>query len=71
MGPELSDDDLLLKILIPGKPLRKAMPATGSDPRCEACRVRAVKPCLPPISQRIQRGSGWRRIHRQDFAAHS
>jgi biotin carboxyl carrier protein len=24
IGPELSDDDLLLKILIPGKPLRKA-----------------------------------------------
>ena len=26
IGPELSDDDLLLKILIPGKPLRKAEP---------------------------------------------
>jgi pyruvate/oxaloacetate carboxyltransferase/biotin carboxyl carrier protein len=26
IGPELSDDDLLLKILIPGKPLRKAKP---------------------------------------------
>ena len=24
IGPELSDDDLLLKILIPGKPLKKA-----------------------------------------------
>jgi pyruvate/oxaloacetate carboxyltransferase len=26
IGPELSDDDLLLKILIPGKPLKKAEP---------------------------------------------
>ena len=26
IGPELSDDDLLLRILIPGKPLRKAEP---------------------------------------------
>jgi pyruvate/oxaloacetate carboxyltransferase len=34
LGPELSDDDLLLKILIPGKPVRKNdKPKTGPSPK--------------------------------------
>jgi biotin carboxyl carrier protein len=33
MGPELSDDDLLLKILIPGKPVKRTEPKkTGAIP---------------------------------------
>ena len=32
IGPELSDDDLLLKLLIPGKPVKRAEPKKGPTP---------------------------------------
>jgi pyruvate/oxaloacetate carboxyltransferase/biotin carboxyl carrier protein len=32
IGPELSDDDLLLKLLIPGKPVKRAEPKKPSSP---------------------------------------
>ena len=35
IGPELSDDDLLLKILIPGKPVKRAEPKKKASPAVE------------------------------------
>ena len=57
IGPELSDDDLLLKILIPGKPLRKA-DTRETGPGCVSTPIRACR----ILAERIQRGGGWRNL---------
>ena len=44
IGPELSDDDLLLKILIPGKPVKRAEPEKKAAPTVE----KAAVPVSPP-----------------------
>jgi pyruvate/oxaloacetate carboxyltransferase len=44
IGPELSDDDLLLRILIPGKPVKHAEPKKPSTPPV----VKAKAPVNPP-----------------------
>jgi pyruvate/oxaloacetate carboxyltransferase len=44
IGPELSDDDLLLRILIPGKPLKPAEPKKPSTPPV----MKAKAPASPP-----------------------
>jgi len=44
-GPELSDDELLLKILIPGKPVKHGEPQkTATSPA-----IKATAPVSPPI----------------------
>jgi pyruvate/oxaloacetate carboxyltransferase/biotin carboxyl carrier protein len=43
IGPELSDDDLLLKLLIPGKPLKRAKPEKRATPTV----VEATRPVSP------------------------
>ncbi len=44
IGPELSDDDLLLRILIPGKPVKRAEPQKPSTPPV----MKAKAPLSPP-----------------------
>jgi pyruvate/oxaloacetate carboxyltransferase len=44
IGPELSDDDLLLRILIPGKPVKQAEPKKPSVPPV----MKAKTPVSPP-----------------------
>jgi pyruvate/oxaloacetate carboxyltransferase len=44
IGPDLSDDDLLLKILIPGKPVKKA------EPRKPVPVARPVASAIPPAN---------------------
>jgi pyruvate/oxaloacetate carboxyltransferase/biotin carboxyl carrier protein len=45
IGPELSDDELLLKILIPGKPVKRGEPKKTATPRV----IKATAPVNPPI----------------------
>ncbi len=45
LGPELSDDDLLLKILIPGKPVKRAEPKKKAKPTV----AEAAGPIIPSI----------------------
>jgi pyruvate/oxaloacetate carboxyltransferase/biotin carboxyl carrier protein len=44
IGPELSDDDLLLRILIPGKPLKRGEPKKTTTPPV----IKATPPISPP-----------------------
>jgi len=44
MGPELSDDDLLLKLLIPGKPAKRGEPKKTATPPV----IKATAPVSPP-----------------------
>jgi pyruvate/oxaloacetate carboxyltransferase len=44
IGPELSDDDLLLKILIPGKPVKRVEPKKTATPPV----IKATAPVSPP-----------------------
>ena len=44
IGPELSDDDLLIKLLIPGKPVKRAEPKKPSAPPV----MKAKAPASPP-----------------------
>jgi pyruvate/oxaloacetate carboxyltransferase len=44
IGPELSDDDLLLKILIPGKPVKRAEPKKTVTPSV----IKSTGPVSPP-----------------------
>ena len=44
IGPELSDDDLLLKILIPGKPVKRVKPKKTANPPA----IKATAPGSPP-----------------------
>ncbi len=44
IGPELSDDELLLKILIPGKPVKRGEPKKTATPPV----AKAVAPSSPP-----------------------
>jgi pyruvate/oxaloacetate carboxyltransferase len=44
IGPELSDDDLLLKILIPGKPIKSVTPKKAVTPPV----IRPAAPMSPP-----------------------
>ena len=44
IGPELSDDDLLLKILIPGKPVKRVKPQKTATPPV----IKATAPGSPP-----------------------
>ena len=45
IGPELSDDELLLKILIPGKPVKQGEPKKTVTPPS----IKAAAPVSPPI----------------------
>jgi pyruvate carboxylase len=45
IGPELSDDELLLKILIPGKPVKRSEPKKTATPRV----IKTAAPVNPPI----------------------
>jgi pyruvate/oxaloacetate carboxyltransferase len=45
IGPELSDDDLLLRILIPGKPLKRG----GPKEQVTASVAKSIAPGSPPI----------------------
>ena len=45
IGPELSDDDLLLRILIPGKPLKRG----GPKKQVTASVAKSIAPGSPPI----------------------
>jgi pyruvate/oxaloacetate carboxyltransferase/biotin carboxyl carrier protein len=45
IGPELSDDELLLKILIPGKPVKRGEPKKRETPTV----IKATAPVSPPI----------------------
>ena len=45
IGPDLSDDDLLLRILIPGKPVKRGEPRKTSPPPV----IKAKAPVSPPI----------------------
>jgi pyruvate/oxaloacetate carboxyltransferase/biotin carboxyl carrier protein len=45
IGPELSDDDLLLKILIPGKPVKRTEPKNKKPPTS----VKGTKAVGPPV----------------------
>ncbi len=44
IGPELSDDDLLVKILIPGKPVKRVEPKKTATPPV----IKATAPVSPP-----------------------
>ncbi len=44
MGPELSDDELLLRILIPGKPVKRGEPKKAATPPA----IKAMAPVSPP-----------------------
>jgi pyruvate/oxaloacetate carboxyltransferase/biotin carboxyl carrier protein len=44
IGPELSDDDLLLRILIPGKPIKRGEPKKTTTPPV----IKATAPISPP-----------------------
>ena len=65
IGPELSDDDLLLRVLIPGKPVKRGEPKKTATPAV----VKATAPviCIHRLPDRIQRGGGWGSIQRQDL----
>jgi biotin carboxyl carrier protein len=45
IGPELSDDELLLKILIPGKPVKRGEPKKAATPPL----IKTAAPVNPPI----------------------
>jgi len=48
MGPELSDDDLLLKILIPGKPVKPAGTRKKAKPAAAPTLPKGARPVGPP-----------------------
>ncbi len=48
MGPELSDDDLLLKILIPGKPVKPSGKKKKSKPAAASALTKGTVPVGPP-----------------------
>jgi pyruvate/oxaloacetate carboxyltransferase len=50
IGPELSDDDLLLKILIPGKPVKRAEPKKASLPPVPKAKAHVRPPADFPAA---------------------
>jgi pyruvate/oxaloacetate carboxyltransferase len=53
IGPELSDDDLLLKILIPGKPVKRSEPNKTAAPALIKTRATASPPADFPTEFRV------------------
>ena len=49
IGPDLSDDELLLKILIPGQPLKRTEKKKASQTSCRETHPPRERPCTIPL----------------------